>query len=428
MERKKYVQVGTGGRARMYYEAIASTFKNKAEIVAFCDISPTRMNYANKLLTEKHRIAPAKIYNYTEFDKMLDETKPDSVIVTSVDRTHHDYIIRAMEKGCNVITEKPMTIDEKKAQAIIDCQKNTGKDLRVAFNYRYSPYHTKIREIIMDGIIGEIYSIHFEWLLNIQHGADYFRRWHRNKYNSGGLLVHKSTHHFDLINFWINSIPETVYAIGNLNFYGMKNAERRGVQKFYYRCYGNEAAKGDPFAIDIEHNETLKALYLDAEADSGYIRDRSVFSEDISIEDTMGVIVLYKNNAIMTYSLNAYMPWEGYNIGFNGSKGRLEVNAIQKSYVNASGEKSDEGATIGRKLTVKPMFGKPYEVPFDNVTGGHGGGDPVMLNDIFGDPKPDRFHRAASHIDGTYSILTGIAANKSIASGQPIRIKDLVNF
>ena len=428
MAKKRYVQVGTGGRARMYYEAISTTYKDRAEMAAFCDLSPTRMNYANKLLTEKYGVAPAKTYYYTDFEKMLDEIKPDTVIVTSVDRTHHDYIIRAMEKGYDVITEKPMTIDEKKAQAIIDCQKRTGKSLRVTFNYRYAPHNTKIREVIMDGTIGDIYSIHFEWLLNTQHGADYFRRWHRNKLNSGGLLVHKSTHHFDLVNFWIGSMPETVFAMGDLNFYGMKNAERRGVKNFYYRCYGSEAAKGDPFAIDIEHNETLKSLYLDAEADSGYIRDRSVFSEDISIEDTMGVMVRYQNNAIMTYSLNAYMPWEGYNVMFNGSKGRLEVNVIEKSYINAGGEKADEGALVGKKLTVHPMFGKPYEATFDEGKGGHGGGDLVMLNDIFGDPEPDRFKRAASHVDGAYSILTGIAANRSIASGAPVKVKDLLTL
>jgi len=428
MAKKKYVQVGTGGRARMYYEAISTTFRDSAEMAAFCDLSPTRMNYANKLLVEEYKVPPVKTYHYTEFDRMLDEIKPDAVIVTSVDRTHHDYIIRSMEKGYDVITEKPMTIDEKKAQAILDCRKRTGKDLRVTFNYRYAPHATKIREVIMDGVLGEIFSVHFEWLLDTQHGADYFRRWHRNKLNSGGLLVHKATHHFDLVNFWIGSKPETVFAMGDLNFYGMKNAERRGVDRFYYRCYGSEAAKGDPFAIDIEHNETLKSLYLDAEADSGYIRDRSVFSDDISIEDTMGVMVRYRSNAIMTYSLNAYMPWEGYNVAFNGSKGRLEVSVRENAYINAGGDKANEGAVQSKTLTMKPMFGKPYDIPFDEGEGSHGGGDTVMLNDIFGNPEPDRFKRAASHIDGAYSIITGIAANKSIASGEPVKVKDLLTF
>jgi len=409
----------------MYYEAVATTYSASAEMAAFCDISQARMNYSNKVLAELGA-PPVKTYHYTEFEKMIDEQKPDAVIVTSVDRTHHDYIIRSMEKGCDVISEKPMTIDEKKAQAIIDCQKRTGKKLRVTFNYRYAPHHTKIREILLDGLIGEVYSIHFEWLLDTVHGADYFRRWHRNKLNSGGLLVHKSTHHFDLVNFWIDSRPETVFAMGDLNFYGMKNAERRGVSDFYYRCHGSEAARGDPFAIDLEGNETLKSLYLDAEADSGYIRDRSVFSDEISIEDTMGVMVRYQNNAILTYSLNAYMPWEGYNIAFNGSKGRLEVAVAEKAYINAGAEKTAEGELVRKTITVKPMFGKAYEVDFEKGSGSHGGGDLVMLNDIFGSPEPDRFKRAASHIDGAYSILTGIAANKSIASGMPVKIKDLL--
>jgi len=425
---KKYAQVGTGGRARMYYEAISTTYKDSASVAAFCDISPTRMNYANKLLTDEYGVPAAKTYYYTEFDKMLDEIKPDAVIVTSVDRTHHDYIIRSMEKGCDVITEKPLTIDEKKAQAIIDCRARTGKNLRVTFNYRYAPHNTKIRELIMDGLAGDIFSVHFEWLLDTGHGADYYRRWHRNKLNSGGLLVHKATHHFDLVNFWLGTLPETVFAMGDLNFYGMKNAEKRGVTNFYYRCHGSEAAKGDPFAIDLESNETLKALYLDAEGDSGYIRDRSVFSEDISIEDTMGLLVRYRNNAILTYSLNSYMPWEGYNVVFNGSKGRLEVSVREKTYINAGAEKGEEGALDSKKIFFYPMFGKPAEIEFSEGEGGHGGGDTVMLDDIFGSPKPDRFKRAASHIDGVYSILTGIAGNKSIESGEPVKINDLIKL
>jgi hypothetical protein len=113
---------------------------------------------------------------------------------------------------------------------------------------------------------------------------------------------------------------------------------------------------------------------------------------------------------------------------FNGSKGRMEVQNIEKSYINAGGDPGQEGAQIGKSIFVKPMFGKPYEVTFEEGQGGHGGGDKVMLNDIFGDPDPDRFSRAASHVDGAYSILTGIAANKSIASGQPVQVKDLLTL
>ena len=428
MALKRYAQVGTGGRARMYYEAVASKYSDIACMVGFCDQSQTRMNYANSRLEE---LGAKKVPTYLphEFEKMIAETKPDIVIVTSVDRTHDDYICRAMEAGCDVITEKPLTIDERKAQRIIDTQKKTGRHIRVTFNYRYAPYHTKVRELVRDGAIGIPTSVHFEWLLNTEHGADYYRRWHRNKVNSGGLLVHKATHHFDLVNFWLGTEPESVFGFGSLQFYGRAAAEKRGVEKFYYRCHGSEEAKDDPFAIDLESNPTLKALYLDAEADSGYIRDRSVFADDISIEDTMNLVVRYKNGVQMSYSLASYMPWEGFNVMINGTKGRLEYHSVERPYINAGGDKKDEGALKYSSIRVYPMFGDPYDVHVKTGEGGHGGGDPVMLDDIFLENPPyDEFHRAADFHDGVKSILVGIAGNKSIASGQMINIDSLIHW
>lgn len=427
MAKKRFAQVGVGGRARFFYHAVAETYSETSELVGFCDVNQTRMDYANSYL-ESMGVAKVPTYKHYDFDKMIEETKPDTVIVTSVDRTHDYYIIRAMELGCNVITEKPMTIDEKRAQAIIDAQKRTGKEVRVSFNYRYAPHNTKVRELILDGVIGDVFSVHFEWFLNTNHGADYYRRWHRNKENSGGLLVHKSTHHFDLVNFWLGTQPETVFAMGSLNFYGRNNAERRGIKDFYYRCHGSEIAKQDPFYLDMEASESMRNLYLNAEHEDGYIRDKSVFSEEISIEDTMGVMVRYKNNAIMTYSLNSYIPKEGFRVVFNGSKGRMELDVLEQSYVNAGGDQAKEGATKYKKITVIPMFSEAYDVPIEEAVGGHGGGDPILLNDIFGVPKEDKFHRAANQVDGAMSILTGVAANKSIASGLPVQIDDLVKF
>lgn len=422
--KKKYTVVGTGGRAGLYLTSIARDYQQTSTFVAFCDTNQTRMQYANKMIGEWGH-APVPCFSADQFETMIAECKPDIVIVTSIDRTHHHYIIRAMELGCDVISEKPMTIDEEKCQAIINAIARTGRKLRVTFNYRYAPHHSKIRELIASGVIGDVFSVHFEWLLNTQHGADYFRRWHRDKRNSGGLLVHKSTHHFDLVNFWLHSEPETVYAQGDLRFYGKANAEARGVTEFYARSHNNEAAKDDPFALNMSESAQLTALYLDAEHEDGYYRDKSVFDDGINIEDVMGVMVRYKNKAIMTYSLNAYLPWEGLNVVFNGSKGRLEMKLVEKSYVNGGGQKEDEGALDQCEITVYPMFDAPYKVPVVYQAGGHGGGDLVMLNDLFGTPDPDPLQRAADYRDGARSILTGIAANRSLRLEQPVKIADL---
>ncbi|AWB47033.1 dehydrogenase [Paenibacillus sp. CAA11] len=429
---RNYAFVGLGGRAEFFYGEMASHYSHSARIVGFCDVNETRMAYANTLLQEKYSCNAVPAYRAEEFDRMIQETDPDTVIVTSIDRTHHKYIIRAMELGCDVISEKPMTIDAEKCQAILDAVQRTGRKLRVTFNYRYAPHNTKIRELLMEGTIGEVLSVNFEWLLNTQHGADYFRRWHRDKRNSGGLLVHKSTHHFDLMNFWLDSKPDTVFAMGDLRFYGRENAENRGVTQFYQRAYGSRAAKDDPFALHLEEHEPLKRMYLEAEHEDGYLRDQSVFGDNISIEDTMGVMVKYKNKAILNYSLNAYLPWEGFKVDFNGTKGRLEVKVVEQSYVNAGGAKEQEGAVQHKQIVVYPQFAAPYIVDIEEGSGGHGGGDPVMLRDIFDAESAaeaeDRFGRAASHLDGAWSILTGIAANRSIATGLPVRVEELVKL
>ena len=424
----KYVQVGLGGRARMFYRAIASDYKKEAEIVAFCDTNQVRLDYANKVLKDEFNHKPVKTYMAEDFEKMIKETKPNVVIVTSIDRTHHKYIIKAMEMGCDVITEKPMTIDAVKCQEIVDCINRTGRDLKVTFNYRYAPHNTKIKELIQSGVIGDVKQVHFEWLLNTSHGADYFRRWHRDKRNSGGLLVHKSTHHFDLVNFWLDTYPKRVFAFGDLMFYGRENAENRGVTKFYSRVYGQKNAQGDPFALVMEGNEQLENLYLNAEQEDGYIRDQSVFGDNISIEDTMNVLVKYANGAQMSYSLNAYSPWEGFRVNFTGTNGRIEVEVVEKVYINAGGDVSNEGVLKGKRITVYPMFGEPYNVNVIEGEGSHGGGDKVMLDYIFGIKKQDEFSRAANYLDGAMSILTGIAANKSIATETPVSVLSLVDL
>ncbi|CAM3610518.1 Gfo/Idh/MocA family protein [Marinicrinis lubricantis] len=429
MTKKRFAHVGTGGRAAFFYEALVGKYHDNNELVAFCDTNQTRMNYANQRLQEKFsHFKPIPTYKADRFDEMIQNEKPDTVIVTSVDRTHHTYIIRALELGCDVITEKPMTVDEEKCQAILDAVERTGRHVRVAFNYRYSGHATKIRELIQEGIIGDVLHINFEWLLDTRHGADYFRRWHRDKRNSGGLLVHKSTHHFDLVNFWIASEPQQVFAMGDLMFYGKENAEKRGVTNFYQRAYGSPHAENDRFALHLDKSESLKGLYLDAEHEDGYQRDQSVFGDGISIEDTMSVLVRYKNKTILNYSLHAYAPWEGHVVSFNGTKGRIQLRIGEKSYVNAGGKQTDEGATRMRQLLVQPHWETPYEVPLENAPGGHGGADPILLEQLFGNPPEDPLGRTATHVDGAMSILTGIAGNISMRTGKLVNIKDLVHF
>jgi len=424
--RKRYALVGVGSRSGMYRDAILKTYAEHGQMVGFCDLNEGRL----KLAQRKARAAAGvevPIFLAGDFDRMIHETRPEIVIVTTKDATHDAYIIRALELGCDVMTEKPMTTDEQKCRAILATQARTGRRIIVTFNYRYSPPRTQVKDLLMSGIIGDVLSVDFHWMLDTNHGADYFRRWHSHKANSGGLMVHKATHHFDLVNWWLSASPVTVQASGKREFYTPQMARRLGLQGPHERCLDCPEAAQCTFRLDLAANGNLKELYLDQEKYDGYFRDRCVFRSDIDIEDTMNVIVKYDNDVTMSYSLNAFNAWEGYSICFNGTKGRLEHVSQEKVSVNGDGSVPGALKADGTYIRIYPLRAPAYSVPIWTGKGAHGGGDKVMLDDLFLPVKTaDKYQRAADQRGGAASILTGIAANHSFRSGETIRIADLV--
>ena len=434
MSKKRYVFVGTGGRAVSFLEPMVTTYRDHNELLALCDVSATRMAYYNERLAAwGHPAVPA--WPAERFDEMVRTLKPDVVFVCTKDSTHHDYIVRALRAGCDVVTEKPMTIDDAKCRLILDTVRETGRRVRVAFNYRWGAYRTKVKQLISSGVIGDVKSVNLEYLLDTSHGADYFRRWHARMEDSGSLLVHKSTHHFDLVNWWIDAIPRQVFAYGDLAFYGRENALRRGDTALTaYDRYTGTASEQDPFRLDLTSTETFRRLYLEAEKDSGYIRDKNVFRPDITIHDSLSLNVRYRTGAVLTYALTCFSPREGMRVAFNGDRGRIEYSEFTGSHLNrgvTSGEFKTEdvpGAEAdGEWIRVYPHFKPSYLVPVPPVSGPHGGADIVLNEQIFSPtPPPDTWKCTAGHEQGAASILVGIAGVKSIATNAPVNITDLV--
>ena len=424
--RRRYAIVGLGSRHELYQDGIERTHAAAAELVGLCDSNRGRIDLARVRSAANGARVPAG-YLAGEFERMLAEQKPDTVIVTTSDVTHHDYIIRAMELGCDVITEKPMTTDADKCRQILASRQRTGRTCRVTFNYRYSPPRTQVKDLLMSGEIGEVLSIDFHWLLNTHHGADYFRRWHAEKKNSGGLFVHKSTHHFDLVNWWLGAIPVSVMASAKREFYTPEMARRMGLSGPHVRCRTCPEKHLCGFYFDLAASPSLKSLYLDCEQHDGYLRDRCVFRPEIDIEDTMNALVDYDTGATLSYSLNAFNAWEGYTVAFNGTKGRLEHSIVESFYINGTETVQGGIAEDGVKIRVIPLRGAGHDVKPWTAEGDHGGGDRLMLEDIFlTDPPADKYLRAADERAGACSILVGIAANRSLETGGRVALTDLV--
>lgn len=434
MSHVRYAVVGAGHRSQMYVDAITGRYQDRAVLVALCEPNPVRAQFYVDRATAAGAPAPA-VYGPDDLEAMIGGEKVDRVIVCARDDLHAEFIVRSLDAGADVVVEKPLTIDGPSAAAIEDAIERTGREVVITFNYRYSPRNSALRQVLQDGTIGEVTSVDFSWVLDTKHGADYFRRWHREKEHSGGLLVHKASHHFDLVNWWIRSSPRRVYASGGLRFYGSENAEARGIRNRPTRGTHDGA---DPFELDLRTDERLAALYLDAERFDGYQRDRDVFSDGITIEDNLALVVDYASGATLSYSLNAHSPWEGYRVAVNGTIGRAELEVVERGAVLAdenlhpvldpSAVAPGAAASLrpeGERLIVQKHWEAPYEVPIVNGEGGHGGGDALLLADVFEGPGDDPLARPADWRDGVRSIAVGIAGNRSLETGLPVMVAEL---
>ncbi len=407
--KKRVAVVGTGSRGTgMFGTSVVAEYPDIIEFVGLCDINPGRVAYARDLMKVNCPV-------YTDFDKMLKEVNADILIVTTTDSTHDEFVIKGLEKGVKVISEKPLTTDEKKCQAILDAERRTGNKVIVTFNMRYQAYVRKVWELLRSGEIGEIKSVDLNWYLDTSHGASYFRRWHGLRDIGGTLLVHKATHHFDTLNYWVDSEPEEVFAYGSLDFYGQKNS--RISHTHCRECpYKTECR----FYWDITQSSSMMRLYADHEKHDGYLRDGCVFRKEIDIYDTMAVQYRYANNVPVNYSLTAFSPYEGYRVAINGTKGRLD-SWIQQSMPT--------GVKPYQEITIMNLFGNVKTIKVMPQAGGHGGADPQLKDRLFRYPDAtDHYRQSAGSRDGVMSALIGIAARNSIETGKLIKISDLTEL
>lgn len=407
-KRLRLALVGAGMRGTLTWGIpVARGYGDIVEFVGLCDINAKRGKASQGMIGAS---APV----FTDFDLMVKQTRPDAVMIATTCATHYRYIVRAMELGVDPITEKAMCTDEAQCQAIIDTQKRTGRKVTVTFNARHGVEDKKVKSLLMEKAVGDVIAVDFHEYLDTAHGADYFRRWHRLKENSGTLLVHKASHHFDQANWWLDSEPVEISAWGELKYYGRNNSFRGT------HCRACPFKRQCKLYYDVTKNPQYVKLYVECESEDGYLRDGCVWAESTNIYDSMSVRVRYANGVILTYTANTYQPFEGQSISFMGNQGRLDYQTF-----GGGGRKVNE-------LRLTRTFGKSEIV---NVTetpraGGHGGSDTSIQDLVFrNQPDPDPLHLRAGMRAGALSSLIGIAAYRSIErNGQLVKIKDMVTL
>lgn len=412
---KRYAVVGVGGRGSgMFALSLDKDFPKTAELVAVCDNNAARANYCVSRLSKP---VPA----YTDFGRMLRMTEPDAIVVATRDCTHEQYIVAGLKAGVRVYSEKPLCTTAAQCRAILAAAQRSRGQCFVTHNLRYSAAGRQIRDIIRAGTLGRVTLMRFDETLDRCHGADYFRRWHRQLANCGGLLIHKASHHFDLLNWWADSLPATVRAQGRLAFYGSNGAFRGK------RCRGCAHARKCPFHVDMFQHETHRKMYLEAEGEDGYLRDGCVFDRSINICDQMGALIQYQNDIQVSYTLNAFCPYESMRCVVEGTEGRLEYGCVYNTGW-AAGSRRLPGLEeqAGESLRLFLAGRKVKNIPLREQEGGHGGADPALRAEFFGDWKKKPSDRMASLEEAVQAVMVGAAANEAIRTGKTVDVQKLL--
>jgi predicted dehydrogenase len=226
-------------------------------------------------------------------------------------------------------------------------------------------------------------------------------------------LCHKASHHFDELNWWVNSDPLEVTAHGKLNIYGRNGTFRHA------NCRACVFKEKCPFYWDITKDSWYMKLYVECEDNDGYYRDGCVFRNGIDVYDTMTAQIRYAGGALVSYSLNAAVPYEGQFIVFNGSKGRIEL----RNY-----DRQPWQVPHAAEIRLTKINGATTTIPIQPETGEHGGADRRIRDMIFRSSGPDPLSQKAGMRAGLMSSLIGIAAYTSIEERMPVKLADLVRW
>ena len=419
MTKKRYAVCGVSGRAlAMYISSILDEFRETAEVVGLLDIDPFRFEFAKGKYPQ---LKDVPCYMPADCDRMIAETRPDALLVVCKDCHHVDYILKGLEHDLDVICEKPLCTNMEDVVKVIRAEKKSKGRIIATFNYRYAPIHRKLREMLIAKKVGRITHVDLNWYVDIRHGASYFNRWNRMRKNSGSLSIHKASHHFDLVNWWIDGTPETIHAFGALNHFG-PNGPFNPSKKDGRRC-SNCTEKSKCAYIrrwssrtnqQAAATETHMAELLgvdDKYSPEIYCPDRCIFDSEIDIHDTIVANVRYTNGALLNYSANFSTPWEGYRLAINGTHGRIECE--EWGGVGVTSFPMENGGR--RYLDYYPIFGSRERHWVADSVGGHGGGDSVIREDIFLGVDPERPYKilADSH-DALRSIAIGDSVWHSI--------------
>lgn len=379
----KVAIAGLGNRGRDNYAKCAKLHPDKMEIAAVADIDPKKV----ELVAEEYHLPKEACFASAE-EMLKQEKLADVMIIATQDRQHVGHAVAALEKGYHLLLEKPVSPEADECRRLADTAKRCGRKVVVCHVLRYTPIYQKVKELLDEGVIGDVVSIMASENVGWYHQAHSFVRgnWANSKETSP-MILQKCCHDMDLYLWLADKKCESLTSYGDTYLFKKENAPKGCAARCLDGCSVKEDCPFDAEKIYLDNEETgyrrgnrqwpLEVLVpsgpteekiMDALREGRY--GRCVYHCDNDVVDHQVVNLRMTDGTTMSFTMCAFTPEISRYARFMGTKGEIRVNM--------TGRLKDCEISIRRFKSEMPVETVNVEDLADDFSG-HGGGDERML-------------------------------------------------
>ena len=366
MKKVKLVLIGAGDRGTTYAD-VGSEVCPEMEIVAVADPDPVRRNY----IRDKFGLSEERCFEYGE-DLLKLPKMADAAIIATQDREHYELAMSAIEVGYHLLLEKPAAPTPEQCLAISEAANKKGVQVVVCHVLRFSPFFKTLKKLIDEDRVGKVYNIvHTEGVGNVHQSHSFVRgNWHNSK-ESAPMILAKSCHDIDILQWLIGEKCTRVQSFGSLSYFRKENMPEGAPEYCYQGCPAEEDCPYSAMKIYEQSKMFVKQATQKHEPTDEDIRKaitetnygRCVFQCDNDVVDHQVVNLEYESGTTVSFNMSAFNRG-GRKIRIMGTKGEITAEM-----------RLDEITLFDFKTRTYNKINIKDAVLNENISGGHGGGD-----------------------------------------------------
>ena len=414
--KKKVILIGAGSRGNAYTRIGKEI--DLFEVVAVAEPVDARRNFVAK----RHGLTEENLY--TTWEPLIAKGKiADAAIIATMDRDHFAPTMAAIEAGYDILLEKPVSPLPEECRAIEDAAKKKGVKVLICHVLRYTPFFRAMKKMIDDGRVGEVINIeHTEAVGNIHQSHSFVRGNWGNSERSSFMLLQKSCHDMDILQWLVGKNCKRVQSFGSLTYFKRENAPEGAPEFCIDGCPKADTCPYNAVKLYLESDSTwfrttstLNPEPTDADVEKA-IRTtnygRCVFKCDNDVVDHQVVNLEFEGGTICTFTMSAFNTG-GRFIRIMGTKGEIVAEAAKPTFIYRNLETREE-----EELSIE------NQICNDTITAGHGGGDTGIMYSFY-DMLNGKVDKELSNIEiSVKNHMIAFAAEKSRLEGRIVSLDE----